>query len=168
MCGRVVDVTENALPGESREQRVNRELTELLNELRVALPGVQVLFAFLLTVPFTQRFATVTKFDRDVYFVTLAAAAISSALLIAPSSQHRLLFRRHDKEALLRRANKYAVGGLVTLAVALCAAVLLVADVLFSHLTAIVMTAVLGAVLGWLWVAVPLLKRAGDEIDLGN
>src|SRR6059058_4200036 len=92
---------------ESRHERVNRELIELLNELRVALPGVQVLFAFLLTVPFTQRFGKTTEIERDIYFVTLILAALSSVLLIAPSSQHRLLFRKRDKERLLLRANIY-------------------------------------------------------------
>src|SRR5437764_5244862 len=91
--------------GETRHERIDRELIELLNELRVALPGVQVLFAFLLTVPFTQRFGHTTAIERDIYFVTLILAALSCVLLIAPSSQHRLLFRKRDKEALLLRSN---------------------------------------------------------------
>src|SRR3954454_9659686 len=107
-------------PDEDRMERINRELIELLNELRVALPGVQVLFAFLLAVPFSQQFAKVNDFQRDVYFVTLALAALSSCFLIAPSSQHRLLFRMQDKERLLIRSNRYAVVGLVLLGVALC------------------------------------------------
>src|SRR3954454_21701601 len=100
---------------ESQHQRVDRELIELLNELRVALPGVQVLFAFLLTVPFTQRFARTTTIERDIYLVTLILAALSSILLITPSSQHRILFRKRHKEALLIRANRYAIAGLICL-----------------------------------------------------
>jgi hypothetical protein len=82
---------------ESRKDRANRELIEMLNELRVALPGVQVLFAFLLTVPFSVGFSEVSDFQRRAYFVTLVASALASGLLIAPAAQHRVLFRQHDK-----------------------------------------------------------------------
>jgi hypothetical protein len=96
---------------ESRKERANRELIEMLNELRVALPGVQVLFAFLLTVPFSVGFSEVSDFQRSAYFVTLVASALASGLLIAPAAQHRVLFRQHDKENLLRRSNRYATAG---------------------------------------------------------
>ena len=86
---------------EDQSERINRELIELLNELRVALPGVQVLFAFLLTVPFSQGFVETTQFQRDLLFGVLVATAISAALLIAPSAWHRLRFRQKDKELLL-------------------------------------------------------------------
>src|SRR3954465_1918949 len=86
--------------GESRSERIDRELIELLNELRVALPGVQFLFAFLLVVPFQQKFGQTPAFQHGVYFVALAAAAVATALLIAPAAQHRILFRQHDKEKL--------------------------------------------------------------------
>ena len=117
---------------ESRSQRINRELIELLNELRVALPGVQFLFAFLLVVPFQQRVAQTTPFQKDVYFLALVTAAVATALLIAPAAWHRVLFRQHDKEKLLRRSSRSAFAGTVVLAVAISAAVLLVVDVLFS------------------------------------
>src|SRR5215217_1957258 len=117
---------------ESRKERIDRELMELLNELRVALPGVQFLFAFLLVVPFQQRGAELTDFQRDVYFATLLAAAVATGLLIAPAAQHRVLFRQHDKEALLQRSSRLAYAGLLVLAVAICLAVLLVTDVLFD------------------------------------
>jgi uncharacterized protein involved in cysteine biosynthesis len=117
---------------ETRQERINRELMELLNELRVALPGVQFLFAFLLIVPFQQTVATITPFQRGVYFLALASAAVATALLIAPAAQHRVLFRQHDKEALLRRSNLSALAGLVALGLAICSALLLVVDVLFS------------------------------------
>ena len=89
--------------------RLDRELIELLNELRVALPGVQVLFAFLLTVPFSQRFAQTTEFQRDVYFSALMSVAVATALLITPSAFHRIRFRRRDKAYLLRVANRFAM-----------------------------------------------------------
>jgi hypothetical protein len=140
--------------GESRKERIDRELMELLNELRVALPGVQFLFAFLLVVPFQQRGAQLTDFQRDVYFATLLAAAVATGLLIAPAAQHRVLFRQHDKEALLRRSNRSAFLGLTVLALAIVGAILLVTDVLFD-LTRLV----------WWWIAVPYWKRAHNEQD---
>src|SRR3954447_26195089 len=144
---------------ETHHERVDRELIELLNELRVALPGVQVLFAFLLTVPFTQRFGRTTEIQRDIYFTTLILAALSSILLIAPSSQHRLLFRKRDKEALLFRSNVYDIAGLVCLGAALCAAVLFVSLFLFSSLVGTLVTAALGAILVVLWIALPIRRR---------
>ena len=101
--------------GENHKEHLNRELIELLNELRVALPGVQVLFAFLLIVPFSQRFSSVTPLQRHVYFAILLCAAVSAALLIAPSSHHRLLWRKGAKEATLRVANRLSVVGMIFL-----------------------------------------------------
>ena len=117
---------------ETEQERLNRELDQLLGELRVAMPGVQVLFAFLLTVPFQQRFAQVTEFQRDVYFVTLLAAAAASALFVAPTAYHRLMFRERDKPRLVAISTKLALAGLACLAVAMNGAVLLVTDVLFE------------------------------------
>src|SRR4051794_27709786 len=148
---------------ESRRERVDRELIELLNELRVALPGVQVLFAFLLTVPFTQRFGDTTDTQRDIYFTTLVLAALSSVFFIAPSSQHRLLFRKRDKEALLLRSNKYAIAGLLCLGGALCSATLFVAIFLFSTLTGVLVTTCIGSVLLALWFVLPVRRRLGEE-----
>ena len=96
---------------ESEEERLDRNLLELLNELRVALPGVQVLFAFLLTVPFTQRFATLTETQEDVYYVALLATAASALLLIAPSAHHRINFRQQDKAYIVFLANKLTIVG---------------------------------------------------------
>jgi len=151
--------------GETRHERIDRELIELLNELRVALPGVQFLFAFLLVVPFQQRGSQITDFQRGVYYVALAAAALATALLIAPAAQHRILFRQHDKEALLQRSNRSAVAGLLALGVAICAALLLVVDVVFSSALAWVTAGVLGLLLLWWWLAVPLRQRARNEQD---
>jgi len=145
---------------ETKQERINRELIELLNELRVALPGVQVLFAFLLAVPFSQQFANVSDFQKDVYFITLALAAVSSCFLIAPSSQHRILFRMQDKEQLLLRSNRYAIVGLILLGLALISAVLLIGDFLFARAVGIGVAAGLGAILTWVWVVFPLIKRS--------
>ena len=151
--------------GESRKERIDRELMELLNELRVALPGVQFLFAFLLVVPFQQRGADLTDFQRDVYFATLLAAAVATGLLIGPAAQHRVLFRQHDKEALLRRSNRSAFLGLTVLALAIVGAVLLVTDVLFDLPLAWATAAGVGALLAWWWIAVPYWLRARDRTD---
>jgi hypothetical protein len=148
---------------ETRKERIDRELIELLNELRVALPGVQFLFAFLLIVPFQQKVDQITDFQRGVYFVALAAAALATALLIAPAAQHRVLFRQQDKEALLRRSNRSAIAGLVALGVAICAALLLVIDVLFSLTLAWLTAGGLAAILVWWWLAVPFWQRARNE-----
>ena len=148
---------------ETRKERVDRELMELLNELRVALPGVQFLFAFLLIVPFQEVADDITEFQRDVYFVALVSAAVATALLIAPAAQHRVLFRQADKEALLRRSNRTAFAGLVVLALAISSALLLVADVLFSRTQAWVTAGVVAALLAWWWVLEPLSQRTRDD-----
>ena len=155
----------DAAHGETRQERINRELIELLNELRVALPGVQFLFAFLLIVPFQQTIDRVTDFQRGVYFVALAAAAVATTLLIAPAAQHRVLFRQHDKEGLLRRGSRSAFAGLVVLAVAIVSVLLLVVDVLFSRTLAWTTAGALTALLAWWWIAVPFWQRAHNEQD---
>ena len=151
--------------GETHQERINRELIELLNELRVALPGVQFLLAFLLIVPFQQTIDRTTDFQRDVYYVALVASAVASVMLIAPAAQHRVLFRQHDKDALLRRSNRSAFVGLLALAVAMTAAVLLVLDVLFNRTLAWTTAGFIAALLLWWWVAVPYWKRAHDGQD---
>jgi hypothetical protein len=97
------------MAAEDKKERVNRELIELLNELRVALPGVQVLFAFLLTVPFAQRFGAVSDLQRAVYFVALISTAVASVLFITPTAYHRLRWREPDKEGMLFTANRLAI-----------------------------------------------------------
>jgi uncharacterized protein involved in cysteine biosynthesis len=149
--------------GETHKQRVNRELIELLNELRVALPGVQFLFAFLLIVPFQQTAAKITDFQRDVYFVALVSAAVATALLIAPAAQHRVLFRQKEKEALLKRSSRSAFAGIVVLALAVVSALLLVVDVLFSDTLAWITAGGVGLLLIWWWIAVPFWQRAHHE-----
>jgi Family of unknown function (DUF6328) len=148
-------VADDEDPGE----RLDRELIELLNELRVALPGVQVLFGFLLTVPFSQGWSKVTETERRVFFVTFLCTAIATALLIAPSAQHRILWRAQDKEALLRRANTLAIGGTVFLALAVTGAVWVVTDVIYRQGPTAVVTAGIAGLFAWVWFAVPLIRR---------
>lgn len=148
---------------ETEAERLDRNLGELLQELRVALPGVQVLFAFLLAVPFQQGFSDITSFQKDVYFATLLLTAISAALLISPSAYHRLTFRMQQKDHLLFLANRFAIAGLAALALAMSLAIVLVTDVLFST-TATVVTG--GAALGLFalfWFALPLKRRFSSE-----
>ena len=144
---------------ERKDERLDRELIELLNELRVALPGVQVLFAFLLGVPFTQRFGQVSELQKDVYFITFMCAATATALLIAPSAHHRLEWRQGDKEHLLVVSNRLAIAGTGFLALSIAGTVFVVTDVLFEVTSAAVLAAATAAVFGRLWYAMPLLRR---------
>jgi hypothetical protein len=145
---------------ETEEERLDRNLGELLQELRVALPGVQVLFAFLLAVPFQKNFTEATAFDEKIYFVTLLLTSLSAALLIAPSAYHRLTFRYQQKHRLVFVANRLAIAGLATLALAMTCAVMLVTNFLFGTVATTVITTVL--VLGMfvvLWAVLPLKRR---------
>jgi uncharacterized protein involved in cysteine biosynthesis len=148
---------------ETEHERIDRNLQEMLGELRVALPGVQVLFAFLLVVPFNQRFAQVTGFQRSLYLVTLLSTAASAICLIAPSVHHRLEFRRQHKEAIVRTGNRIVVAGLVLLAVAMTGAVLFVTDVLYGRTTTIAATAGVVATFALLWYAIPLRRLAAGR-----
>jgi hypothetical protein len=129
---------------------------ELLNELRVALPGVQVLFAFLLVVPFNQRFVATTTFQRGVYFGTLLLTAAATVFLIAPSVHHRLLFRLQEKERVVLTANTLSLIGLTLLALAVTGVVLFVTDFLLGDLTALVVTSALAVLFGVIWYLIPL------------
>jgi Family of unknown function (DUF6328) len=144
---------------ETEEQRVDRNLQELLGELRVALPGVQVLFAFLLIVPFNQRWVDVTDFQQKVYFVTLLCAMVASACLIAPSVHHRIAFRRQDKEHIVVVANSFAIVGLTFLAIAMTGVIMLVTDVLFGPLAVVVASGLVALLFLVLWYALPLRRR---------
>jgi Flp pilus assembly protein TadB len=147
---------------ESKEDRLDRELIELLNELRVALPGVQVLFAFLLTVPFTNRFERVNDLQKDAYLVALVATAIGSVLLIAPTAYHRIRFRDRDKEAMIQTANRLAIAGTVLLALGMTASVFFVTDFLFRATVTSLVTAVVAGCFVWFWYGLPLLREARD------
>ena len=145
---------------ETHEERVNRELIELLNELRVALPGVQVLFAFLLAVPFSQRFAETTDLQRDTFMVALLSTLAGSVFLIAPTAYHRIRFRDRDKEALLRISNAFAIVGVVFLAVGMTAVVFLVTDMIFKGITTVIVTAGTAALFATVWFVLPLARKA--------
>jgi Family of unknown function (DUF6328) len=141
------------------EHDLDRELIELLNELRVALPGVQVLFAFLLAVPFANGWTRVSELQRDVFFVAFIAAAASTILLIAPSAHHRLRWREGDKERILRRANDLAIAGTVFLAIGMTATVFLISDILFAAWWAALTTAAIAGAFAWFWYGLPLVRR---------
>lgn len=149
-------------PGETKEQRINRELIELLNELRVALPGVQVLFAFLLAVPFTQRFQQLSDGQEYAFFISLLGTTVGSALLIAPSAYHRLRFRDRDKEQMLQTANRLAIAGMLFLALAMTTAVYLVTDLVFHATVTVIVTAFTGATFTWFWYGLPLVRKLRD------
>jgi hypothetical protein len=144
---------------EDKSEQLNRELIELLNELRVALPGVQVLFAFLLIVPFSQGFGRMTEIQRDVYFASVLATALSTLLLIAPSAMHRIEWRQHDKEALLRMSNALAIAGTIFLALGMTAVLFLITDVLFEGTAAAVVAGIAAGLFALVWFAVPLTRR---------
>ena len=144
---------------ETEQERLDRNLTELLNELRVALPGVQVLFAFLLGVPFAQRFALLASYQKDIYFGTLICAAAASAFLIAPSAHHRVEFRLQDKRHIVMTANMYAIIGLAFLALAMTGVVLLVTDFIFSPLTSAIATSLTASLFALLWYVMPYRRR---------
>jgi uncharacterized protein DUF6328 len=144
---------------ETEEQRLDRNLTELLNELRVALPGVQVLFAFLLGVPFTQRFSLLVAYQKYIYFGTLICAAAASAFLIAPSAQHRMEFRLQDKKHIVMRANSYAIIGLGFLALAMTGVVMLVTDFIFSPTASAIATTLTALLFALLWYLIPYRRR---------
>jgi hypothetical protein len=148
---------------ETTQERHNRELIELLNELRVALPGVQVLFAFLLAVPFANGFPKLSHTGRVVFYAAFIATALSTVLLIAPSSYHRLRWRQNDKEKLLVVSNALTVAGLACLAVAITCVVYVITDFLFHRAWAGVFTAVVAAAFLILWYGLPLASAIADQ-----
>jgi amino acid transporter len=147
---------------EDEQKRLDRELIELLNELRVALPGVQVLFAFMLIVPFSQGFSSLNSVERWIYFAAFITSALAAALLIAPSSFHRLRFRQGDKEKMLDLGNRLLVGGLVLVAISITLSVGLISEFVFGTTTALIAGLGIGAALGWFWFGLPLSRRAQD------
>lgn len=144
---------------ESMEERDDRNLAELLQELRVAGLGVQVLFGFLLSLPFTNRFSRLSQGQRELYLGTLVLAAVATALLLGPVAYHRLVFRRGQKERLVRAANVMAVAGLAAVGLAVSAAVLLVTGYVTSAVRAGLITAFVTCMFGLLWFAFPLAHR---------
>jgi hypothetical protein len=150
---------------EDEGERLDRELIELLNELRVVMPGVQVMFGFLLTVPFQQGFHDISAFQRDVYFVTLLLTAASAAFLMGPSAFHRLTFREGHKPYLVRLGTRQTIVGIGLLALAMNGALLLLTDILFHSLTVAITIACTAFLFGWLWFGLALTRRASGRRD---
>lgn len=144
---------------ESEAERLDRNLGELLQELRVALPGVQVLFAFLLAVPFQARFADVNTFQESLYFATLICTALSAALLISPTAYHRITFHQQRKRHLVALANRLAIAGLLFLALAMTGAIVLISDLLFSGVAAVGIGLVALLTFVLLWAVLPIRQR---------
>ena len=148
---------------ETEGERLDRNLSELLQELRVVLPGVQVLFAFLLAVPFQQNFTKITSFQQTVYFVTLLLTAITAVLLISPSAYHRITFRMQQKDHLVTLANRFAIAGIGTLALAMTGAIVLITDVLYGALATAVTGGLALLTFAMFWYLLPLKRRLSSE-----
>jgi hypothetical protein len=144
---------------ESHKERIDRELLELLQELRVAIPGVQVLFAFLLTIPFAQGFAKLTDTERTMYGVCLVLAALATGLLIAPTSSHRLNFRSGNKEWLLLHSNRLAIAGLALLVLAICTALFVAIAFVFGTAWGVGIATLTGVWFAWFWYVRPLMRN---------
>ena len=144
------------------KEDLDRELIELLNEIRVTLPGVQVLFAFLLVAPFSQRFGDINDLQKYAYLTALTFTALGSALLIAPTPYHRIRFRDEDKDALLRVANVLAIAGTLCVAIAMCCALFLVTDFLFASPVPALLTSLVAGVIVVLWYVLPLMRELDD------
>jgi Family of unknown function (DUF6328) len=147
---------------ETEKERIDRELIELLNELRVVLPGVQVLFGFLLVVPFQQTFRGISDLEIGIYYVAFMTAALANVLLIAPSTYHRLRFREGDKENLIRLSGRLLIAGTACLAISLSATVYLITDILFGGGAGIGAAIGAGLVVAAFWFGIPLLRKADD------
>jgi hypothetical protein len=143
--------------------KLDRELSELLQELRVALPGVQVLFAFLLTIPFAQRFTIVSGAQKTAYFIAFLSTGAATALLIAPSAYHRIQWRRRDKEQMLRISTKFTLLGLALLTVAMASTIFVVTDVLYDTAWAVLTAVVTGLMFVLFWFALPGGRRLMDR-----
>ena len=148
---------------ESEEERLDRNLNELLQGLRVALPGIQVLFAFLLVVPFQQGWEDVSDFQKRIYYVTLLLTAAASVCLIAPTARHRMRFRELDKEWVVRSSNRLAIAGLVLMGAAICGALSLIGSVVYGGTAAAVAPTLVGAAILWLWFGAPLVREMRDN-----
>ena len=147
---------------ERSQKDLDRELIELLNELRVTLPGVQVLFAFLLIAPFSQQFARVNDLQKYAYLTALTCTALGSAFLIAPTPFHRLRFREHDKDAMLRIANGLALTGTAFLALGILCALFFVTDFLFRSPVPALVTGIVASVIVSIWYGLPLVRKLRD------
>ncbi|GAA3644153.1 DUF6328 family protein [Nonomuraea antimicrobica] len=152
---------------ESRWERADRNFVELLQGARVAVTGVQVLFAFLLTVPFSPGFARLGEVNRWLYYAALVSAAIASVCYIAPTAQHRVLFHQGRKETLVRRSRIYGILGALALAVSMTTSTMFVVGYLFNPTLAWITAGLVAALALWTWFGQPSLDRAGHSSDGG-
>lgn len=154
-------------PDESDKERVDRELSELLQGLRVMVTGVQVLFAFLFAMPFQAGFAKLDASGHWLFFIALTSSAVASICLITPAVQHRVLFRTTLKEKMLHRANSLGVAGAISLAIAMTAAVALVAEVVLGNWLATLFGGAVALSTGWLWLLQPIIDlRRREETEV--
>jgi uncharacterized membrane protein len=158
-------VTTESTTDETVAERINRELDEMLQQIRVALPGVQVLFAFLLTVPFSNRFDSVNGAAETAFFIAFLATAMATAMLLAPVAYARIQFRQQDKERLLQLGTRTTVAGLVLLAIAIAASTFVVTQMLYSNVYAAVVAGLIAALLAGTWFVLPLLARRTASPD---
>ena len=156
-------MTEAHESGAEERERLDRNLEEMLRELRLAIPGVTVLLGFLLALPFQTRFGEVTDFQEAVYFACLLLTAASVLLLIAPSAYHRLTFRHQMKSHLVPLGNRLAILGLVALALSVTGVVVLITDFLYGALTTVIIGAACGLLFAVLWFALPISARIEEE-----
>lgn len=148
---------------ESEKERLDRNLMELLQELRVVLTGIQVLLAFLLVLPFQQGWAQVTEFEQTVYYVTLLLTAASSVCLIAPTPRHRMRFRETDKRWIVYTSNRLALAGIVFLGGAMCGVLMLLTHFVYSSTLTAIVVAVFVTIVAWLWFLAPLVRELRDR-----
>lgn len=153
---------------ESPSERLDREHEQLFHELRAIIPGAEVLFAFMLTIAFTERFERLTDLQRGVYYGTLLSAGSALMLLLAPASFHRVRFRQSDKEMLMRSANIEAICALVLISLSVAGTVFLITDLMFSTAAAAVVGGLMWVGTGALWWGVPLARRAGELEPSGD
>ena len=149
--------------GETEEERLDRNLMELLQELRVVLTGIQVLFAFLLVVPFQQGWASVTEFEKTVYYVTLLLTAASSVCLIAPTVRHRMRFRELDKRWIVDSSNRLAIAGVAFLGGAIGGVLMLITHVVYDSTLTTVVVAAFAVMIGWLWFVAPVIRELRER-----
>jgi Family of unknown function (DUF6328) len=152
-------VSDQTRQGETKPERLDRELAELVQELRVLLPGVQVLFAFLLTIPFSAGFESVDDAERAVYMLAFGSTTVSAILLIAPVARHRARFRDHDKEQLVNTSNRLAMVATGFLGLAIAAVGLLIGEYLYGWLEGVVIAATTVAVIAWFWYGWAIMRR---------
>ena len=150
------------LEGEEAQRTRDRQVAEILQELRVAITGAQILFAFLLTVPFAQGWKETDDFQRTLFLITLLSIAAATGCFISPTAVHRIRFHKRDRSFLVSYGNRVAIAGLACLLVAVVSALLLVTDYVFSRTTALVASGAIAALLLTLWFVVPLLRYFDD------